>query len=327
MNLRSKILLVIFALGTIVAGCDSLIYDDNKDCPQGVYVNFYSKTPCTEEFVYPSVENLKVFAFDKDGILVAEQEVKNLSLSEDFEVYFPLPEGLYTFVAWTGMDNQFDLPSYEIGKTTKSSLMFAIKNTNGLVDASPVPGYKVYMGESEEAVYLPSAKENGSTFEHTKINLLEQTNRIKVSLVGVAHPERYEIRITSADGSMNIDGSIVANLPELRYPSIDNVASEDSTLICQFNTLKLQTGYKNKLVVYDKLEDKNIFAADLVGSILLGSGDGYYTNINLDCTHDFDVKLYVRDKCECEDYAFVACEVNLMKWDIHSYLIDFGEGE
>lgn len=326
MNLRNNILLAAFALGAITAGgCDSLIYDDYEDCPQGVYVNLYSQTPCAEQPTYPSVENLKVFAFNEAGVLVAEQEVKKPTLSADFQLYFPLPEGYYTFVSWTGLSNEvFDLPSLKIGKTTKRDLMLSIKNKQNEVLPQPKPGFQAYMGQSE-IVFLPSTKKNGSTFERTKINLLEQTNRIKVSLIGVAHPERYDIRITSANGSMNVDGSIVSGSSELRYPSINDASSVDSTLISQFNTLKLQTGYKNKLVVYDKLEDKNIFVADLIGSILLGSGYGYYTNINMDCTHDFDVKLYVKDKCECEEYVFVSCEVNLIKWDIHSYSIDFSE--
>ena len=41
MNLRNKILITLFTLGTIFWGCDSLIYDDLADCPQGVYVKFY----------------------------------------------------------------------------------------------------------------------------------------------------------------------------------------------------------------------------------------------------------------------------------------------
>jgi len=98
----SKIILAICTLVTIM-GCDNLIYDDNSDCPQGVYVSFYSKTPCAEEPIYPTVEHLEVFAFDKNGVLAGIHEVDNPKLSADYEIYMPLPEGYYTFVAWTGL--------------------------------------------------------------------------------------------------------------------------------------------------------------------------------------------------------------------------------
>lgn len=44
--LRIKIFMVILTLGALLWGCDSLIYDDLSDCPQGVYVKFFAMTPC-----------------------------------------------------------------------------------------------------------------------------------------------------------------------------------------------------------------------------------------------------------------------------------------
>jgi hypothetical protein len=324
MNLRNKILLAIFALGTIV-GCDSLIYDDLKDCPQGVYVSFYSKTPCAEDSTYPVVESLKVFAFDKNGILAAEQEVQNPKLSKDYEMLIPLKEGDYTFIAWTGINaERYTVAKTEIGKTTLNEVLFEIKEVNKIANATPTPGFKIYMGTSEK-VSLPAANEFGSVFEHTEINILEQTNRIQVSLVGIKNPERYDILVFSANGSMNFDGHITRNKEQLNYPGEVDATSTPKTLISKFNTLKLQTGYHNKLVVYDKHEKKNIFYADLIGSILLSKGDDHDTNIDLSCTHDFNIKLYVKDVCDCETYEFIACEVNLIKWDLHSYNIDLGD--
>lgn len=319
----SKILLAIFALVAII-GCDSLIYDDNKDCPQGVYVSFYSKTPCDEEQVYPSVERLEVFAFDQNGVLAGVQEVSNPKLSADYEIYMPLPEGYYTFVAWTGLDTErLDRASLQVGTTKKSDLLFSLKEKAGFADANPVPGFKIYQGESE-VVYLPSSEDNGTVERHTKINLLEQTNRIKVSLIGVKEPNNFEIRVYSANGSMNADGGIVMNQKVMQYPGIATANPGDTVLVSKFNTLKLKTGYRNTLEVYDKFQNKVMFRADLIGSILLSKSDDHDTNINLDCTHDFDVKLYVRDVCDCDDYTVIACEVNLIKWNIHSYNIDLG---
>ncbi len=320
----SKILLAIFTLVTIV-GCDSLIYDDNKDCPQGVYVSFYSKTPCEEEAIYPSVEHLEVFAFDKNGVLAGMQEVDNPKLSADYEIYMPLPEGHYTFVAWTGLDRErLDRSTLQVGTTKKKDLLFSLKQKAGYADANPNPGFKIYQGVSEE-VYLPSSEDNGTVERHTKINLLEQTNRISVTIKGLKEPDNFEVRITSANGRMTADGDIVMNSEVMKYPSVTTTNAKDSTLVSKFNTLKLKTGYKNTLEVYDKLQQKVIFRGDLVGSILLSKSDDHDTNINLDCTHDFDIKLFVRDVCDCGDYSFISCEVNLIRWSIHSYNIGLGD--
>ena len=67
-NLQIKTILVLLAAGILFWGCDSLIYDDLKDCPQGVYVKFYSKTPCAEDSLYiGEVSSITVFAFGQDG--------------------------------------------------------------------------------------------------------------------------------------------------------------------------------------------------------------------------------------------------------------------
>ncbi|WP_028897280.1 FimB/Mfa2 family fimbrial subunit [Prevotella sp. HUN102] len=319
----NKILLAIFTLATII-GCDSLIYDDNKDCPQGVYVSFYSQTPCEEEPVYPSVEHLEVFAFDENGILAGMQEVENPKLAADYEIYMPLPQGAYTFVAWTGLDaDRLERSLLKVGSTKKSDLLFSLKEKAVFADANPEPGFKIYQGESEK-IYLPSSEDNGTVEIHTKVNLMEQTNRIKVSLVGVKEPNNFEIRVYSANGSSNVDGNMPLNNKVMQYPGIATANPSDTVLVSKFNTLKLKTGYKNTLEVYDKFQNKVIFRADLIGSILLSKSDDHDTNINLDCTHDFDVKLYVRDVCNCDDYTVIACEVNLIKWSVHSYSIDLG---
>ena len=62
MNVQNKILITLFALGTIFWSCDSLIYDDLADCPQGVYVKFYSMTPCAADSTFlGSVSSLTLF--------------------------------------------------------------------------------------------------------------------------------------------------------------------------------------------------------------------------------------------------------------------------
>lgn len=321
----SKILLAIFTLVTIV-GCDSLIYDDNEHCPQGVYVSFYSKTPCEEVAFYPSVEHLEVFAFDKNGVLAGVTKVEKPKLTADYEIYMPLPEGYYTFVAWTGLNmDRLDRTKLQVGTTKKTDVLFSMKEANGFADSAPVPGFKIYQGQSDEEVHLPSTKDNGTVERHTKINLLEQTNRINVSVEGLKEPDNFEIRVYSANGTMKVDGSIVMNKNIMQYPSITTSDVEKQLLSAKFNTLKLQTGYRNTLEVYDKFQKKVIFRGDLVGSILLSKSDDHDTNINLACTHDFDIKLYVRDVCACGEYTFVACEVNLIKWNIHSYNIGLGE--
>jgi hypothetical protein len=93
-----KLLMTLFALGTMLWSCDSFIYDDLKHCPQGVYVKFYSKTPCASDSTFiGSVPSLTVFAFDKNDKLVTSVTKTNVNLDRNYEVYMPVSNGNYTF--------------------------------------------------------------------------------------------------------------------------------------------------------------------------------------------------------------------------------------
>ena len=85
-------------LGVIFGGCDSLLYDNLEDCPQGVYVKFYSMTPCESDSIFiGSVPSLTVFAFDKKGTLVTFVTQKEVTLSREYEILMPVSNGSYSF--------------------------------------------------------------------------------------------------------------------------------------------------------------------------------------------------------------------------------------
>ena len=57
----------IMLLACCLIGCDSAVFDNLSDCPQGVNFHFYSQTPCEQFPNYPSdIRQVRVFAFDAD---------------------------------------------------------------------------------------------------------------------------------------------------------------------------------------------------------------------------------------------------------------------
>lgn len=86
-----------------LTGCDAMFHDDLANCPQGVYVNFYTKTSCeTKERDLGKVSNLHVLAFDYNHKLVAVKEEKDIFLTRDYKVLMPVGNGTYSFLGWTG---------------------------------------------------------------------------------------------------------------------------------------------------------------------------------------------------------------------------------
>ncbi|MCI7069829.1 FimB/Mfa2 family fimbrial subunit [Bacteroides pyogenes] len=320
MNVLKKILMTLFALGTILWGCDSLIYDDLKDCPQGVYVKFYSKTPCASEPTFiGNVSNLHLFAFNEKDELVSVTTQKDVSLSRDYEVLVPIRNGYYTFMGWAGVNDFFTLPDFKEGVTTKKDVMLTLKAAEK--KAVSLGAHQVWYGTSP-VVMLEDPSDIGSDFKHTDVNLQEATNRINVeveiheSIREDADPKEFVVEITSANGTMNIDGSMPLGSDILTYSSTTTYTQDG--VKAQFTLMDLKTGYNNVLTVKNIKTDEIIWKGDLIGSILLKN-----EQVNLACQHDFNVKFVIKDKClDCWTYICWAIYVN--DWQIHSYETELG---
>ncbi|MCH4185645.1 MAG: FimB/Mfa2 family fimbrial subunit, partial [Prevotella sp.] len=248
-----KMLIALCALGTMLWSCDSFIYDNLKHCPQGVYVKFYSKTPCASDSTFiGSVPSLTVFAFDKNDKLVTSVTEKNVNLTHDYEVYMPVSDGNYTFVAWAGADDNFTTGNFVNGTTTKKDVMLTLKSASGV--AQDLSGTRLWQGESP-VVFLPDPDKEGSVYKYTAINLQELTNRVTVKveldetvLEDSISPKDFTIGVTSGDGTLNIDGSMPLNGSVLNYPAL-NTQYTDNSVSWDFAMLDLKTGYNNNLTL------------------------------------------------------------------------------
>ena len=251
-NLRIRIMMTLFALGTVLWSCDSLIYNDLADCPQGVYVKFYSMTPCaTDSAFIGNVSSLTVFAFDEEGILVTSVNQQNVTLDRDFEVLMPVSNGNYSFIAWAGVNEKFSRSAFTQKVTTKKDVMLAINSTNSIA-ARLATTERIWHGESP-IVFLPDPEEYGSLYKHTAVNLHELTNRVNIivefdeATMKGYDPQKLHVAVSSANGIVRIDGTMPLNTPVLTYPAVETKFADNSAT-WNYSMLGLVTGYNNKLI-------------------------------------------------------------------------------
>ncbi|MDD3309675.1 MAG: FimB/Mfa2 family fimbrial subunit, partial [Dysgonamonadaceae bacterium] len=146
-NFRNKIFITLFALGTIFWGCDSLLFEDLADCAQGVYVKFYSKTPCASDSTFiGSVPSLTVFAFDENDKLVTSISKQNVTLDHNFKLLIPVSNGNFTFIAWAGMNSNFVVSRFTNGTTTKKDVMLKLNTSSNI--APNLNDTHIWQGES-----------------------------------------------------------------------------------------------------------------------------------------------------------------------------------
>jgi len=312
-------------LGTIFWGCDSLLFDDLADCSQGVYVKFYSMTPCASDSTFiGSVPSLTVFAFDENDKLVTSISQQNATLDHDFKVLIPVSNGNFTFVAWAGIDNNFTVSSFTYGTTTKKDVMLKLNASSNI--AANLNGTHIWQGESP-TVFMPDPAEYGTFYKHTAVNLREVTNRVKIivefdkATMKFYDPTELHVDVTSANGTSHIDGSMSLNETTLTYPATpvygENLAAWNYTM------MDLKTGYNNKIHISytgNKEEGETVFYGDLIASILLRAVE---KGVNMDCENDFTVKFLIKDYCvEC--WTHFSCSVYVNDWLVHSYSTEIG---
>lgn len=308
MNIQYKTILLINTIFLIfLTGC---IKEDYDDCVQGIDVHFYSKTQCQTDVIYPEqIKDITLCVFNEDGLLVGYRKDNNLRLQRSFNERVELKEGgLYTVVAWSGLDESrynIDIPQEMVSK--KTDLLFRLKRT--LKQAEPIEGLTIYYGESP-AVYVPQASGVESLFKSTAINMKEVTNRLTIIVEGLDDPNNYQVDIESDNGSMNINGTIASD-DVIDYSS-KHLIRDDNILEASFTLLKLETGHTNTIVVTSKIDGRELYRGSLLGTLLLKNPE-----VNLDCDHDFVIRFTTKDQCSCGTYMIAKIWVN--NWLVHSY--------
>lgn len=310
MNVRGKIIgiLLIVSGAFMLGGCEAVIFEDMLDCPQGVYIKFYSKTPCDADSLYPAdIKNLHVYVFDANDKYVNVYTADDVTLSKDYEFLVPIyPHGKYSFVAWSGIDSHYTLQNLQAGVTTKDALLLQLKRT--AEQTENIQGTSLYTGTSPY-VFLPDPEEVQAAFyEHTAIQMTEYTNRVEVIVEGFSQPQDYQVDIAMRNGDYAVKGNILLDMDMLHYPA--EYTYTENKLSAKFTLLKLETGYDDWLTIKTK-DGKTIFyQQDFLGTLLLQN-----PNVNLSCNHDFVIRFKVEE--DNGSYFVVGIWVN--NWLIHSY--------
>ncbi|MBF0651968.1 FimB/Mfa2 family fimbrial subunit [Dysgonomonas sp. GY75] len=289
----------------LLSGISGCVYERTQDCPQGIDLRLYSKTPCLDT-VYPRLSGLDLRVFDRRGKLVSYRQSGDSVITEHYAGRLEAENGLYSVTAWAGLDAD----AFERGSgDEKSGLLFRLKRSGGR--ASSLEGKRIYYGESP-VVFLPDPAEYGSVFEPAAINLREITNRLTIQVEGLPLTGDYEAVVESANGSINTDGSIASD-DRIEYGS--QAAFTDGLLEARLTVLKLATGYNTSLVIRNRADNSELYRGDLLGTLLLKN-----PAVNLDCDHDFTIRFTAKDQCSCGTYMIMEIWVN--NWLVHSYTTD-----
>lgn len=305
--IRTLYFIVGMSILLATVGCNSAIYDDLTECPQGINFKFYRQTPCESHPTYPSdLKQLKIFVFDGDGVLVEEFTDEDVSLSADYKLSVLLPHmENFTFVAWGGERlEDYRFSSFEKRKTKKEDMLLYLIHEKGKIIKKPS---SLYWGTCKAPANAKKNTNSGSVYESLAFNMEEMTNRVKLTVRGLSESNTYAVFITDDNDRYDFTGAFS---PDTQFDYIPVLQKENTVLHSTFTLMKIAEKRDIRLSIINTTTGKTIYTADLVDDLIMyreHSGEPPYS---LACTHDFEITLTI------ENHALVRAVVN--DWNIIS---------
>lgn len=309
-----RMLYAVLMIGCLlsITSCDSLIYDDLSECPQGVNFSFYKQTPCESGPSYPAaIKQVRVFAFDENNVLAEEFNANNISLSADYLLETPFHKiGKFTFVAWGGQDlSTYDFSQFTKGSTTKQQMFLSMQRQGEEVSQHPLP---LYYGASTQPLEIIDRSDFGSVFDLVSFNMQELTNRVRFTLHGLSKTDDYSVVITDDNSKYDFDGNFA---PDTRFDYITDVRRDGDMLKADFTLMKLAEGRDTKLTITNVTTGKVIYSVDLVDDIIMYRGDSGEPPYSLECDHDFNIIIVFEPSPESED-TYILFNIKVNDWNV-----------
>lgn len=146
------------------------------------------------------------------------------------------------------------------------------------------------MGISPQILQQPTTEEEAKNPIKVSTNMRELTNRITVTLITISEPTKYDIEYFSGNASYTFLGDI-SGTRTLSYPSPISYSSTEKRAEAFFTTLSLSKAKSDSMAVVNKEVGATIFRENLISLI---SAVQEMSELNLECVHDFTVKLRMK---------------------------------
>ena len=292
-------------------GCESLLYDDLKDCPQGVYFSFYRQSPCASGREYPEeIKQVKVFVFDENEVLVEMFQSDNIKISADYRLMTSFYRiGTFTFVAWGGSDlSTYDFTPFKKGGTKKNELLVALQRQSSEYTGKPTV---IYWGEADPLT-IEDRTGKGTVFDEVEFNMQELTNRIRITIHGLSESDDYSVSITDNNGVYDFNGDFAE---DSRFDYLSTVSRNGKLLKTDFVVMKLAEGRNVRLAITNTTTGKVGYEVNMVDDLIMYRGDSGEPPYKLECDHDFNIVIVFQENPEKgENYMLMKVVVN--DWNV-----------
>lgn len=301
----------LFGLLCYITGCDSVLYDDLSDCPQGVNFGFYSQTPCESGKKYPAeISQVRVFVFDENNVMVEEFAMSDIKISADFWIQTSFNRvGTFTFVAWGGTDlSTYDFTPFKKGETKKNELFVAMQRQSDKFNDTLSP---IYWGEAPPLT-IEDRTNMGSVFDWVTFNMQVLTNRINITIHGLSENDNYSVTITDDNGVYDFNGDFAY---DTRFDYITSVRRDGKMIKANFTVMKLGEKRNPRLTITNLSTGKVVYEVNMVDDLIMYRGDSGEPPYKLECDHDFNIIIVFNGNPETPE-TYILMNVKVNDWNV-----------
>lgn len=321
----------------VLTACDDAIYDDEGNCSSIYKVGFtYDKNMKFADAFASEVKSVTLYAFDTGGRFVRSFNSSVAAMaSNGYQMDVDLDPGQYKLIAWGGLNdgmNSFSVPTLSPGDPM-TALTNTVRREAGVVKEID----QLYYGAAD--VSFPD--EEG--VHSVTVPLMKDTNRIKIilqSLSGtILDVEDFKFYITSEDGKMNFDNSLMSDEVLTYQPYFMQAGSAEvitraeeegegevqqlGMVMAELNTARLVKDWQTRTWLHiTNAEGKNIITVPLIDMFLLIKGK-YGQNMSdqefLDRQDDFNMTFFLYDSYSGEgepEHEWMSSEIIINSWKV-----------
>lgn len=310
MKFRNPISLLIFSVlivcSAVFVSCDAF----NEDLPEcRLYVKFkYDYNMESVDAFHKQVDKIELYVFDKEGKFLFSQSEEGQALTTgDYLMEVGVPVGEYTFMAWAGARDSYDITEFSPGMSIEEMKLKLKRPASRIVDQQLE---RLWHGEVTEVSFT------GEINQVETVNLVHDINNILFIFESVSPHgwgiklEDYEYEIIESNGYLNYDNSL---LPDevLSYRPYNSLQLSDETVKVELNTMRLMDhpDRKTRFVVTEKatgIEVFNICLTDYL-AMTLSSGRNWSVQEYFDRQWEWDIVFFLSD-------SWVATQITINDW-------------
>jgi hypothetical protein len=299
----------LMSIGLLTQGC---VADDLSVCGISMHFKYTRNVDGIDKFS-SSINRINLYVFDADGFLVEEYVEEGDSLPSDFTLFLNLTPGVYDFVAWGNLGEDYEYPLLEKGVTRLSDVQLSLKRSDENV-VTKLPGSLFHGGIFRKEIHATDLQ-----FSQTLImDMMKDTKEIKVTVSGLAMADptkaselEYGCSITSRNGDYRFDNSITGDV-RLQYVPQETVGAEHQ-LISNFVIMRELSDQStaSRLIVKRNIntlseseeESEYLVDVDLVPVLLALAQE-----TDLDFIDHFDIDLFF-------DFTHSTITINIPGWE------------